>query len=184
MITQMVVNFSEPVTFAGGDVTAAMTLTRTSINSLSTGGGTTGAVGLVHSILGGPVSSVTVTFVTSSNQTEFGSLRDGFYDFTIDADLISGPGGLLDGENNPAFPSGNGTAGGDYVLTGNTLNKFFRLFGDKNGNGQVDLSDFAALRSVINLTYDFAFDFDNSGMPTPPGLGDFAEFRRRFNATP
>ena len=87
-------------------------------------GGPTGNVILSANPASGPANSVTITF--SGSLTEFGSLIDGLYDFTISAAQVSAAGGALDGNN-------DGIAGGSYVVTGTTANKFFRLFGDSNG---------------------------------------------------
>jgi hypothetical protein len=88
---------------------------------------------------------------------------------------VSGAGGALDG-NNDTIPGGN------YSVTGDTINKFFRIFGDADGSGQVSLLDFSAFRSVFNSTPSPIFDFHGAG--AIPDLIDFAEFRSRFNLTP
>ena len=119
-----------------------------------------------------PGGAVTLTF--SGTLTEFGSLIDGFYDFSIDAAEVSGAGGALDG-NNDTIP------GGSYAVTGDTTNKFFRLFGDADGSGITNLSDFAAFRGAFNLGANDTFDFDNSGNVD---LADFARFRANFNLSP
>ena len=70
-----------------------------------------------------------------------GSLIDGFYDLSIDANQILGDGGKLNGG------AGEGT---NYTVNGDTINKFFRIFGDADGNGTPNLLDFAAFRLVFN----------------------------------
>jgi hypothetical protein len=164
-VKQIVVNFSEAVTFTP-DIVSAFTLTRTGT------GGTLGNVALTASPASGPASSVTITF--SGALTEFGSLVDGFYDFTISAAQVSGAGGALDG-------NGDSIPGGSYAVTGTTTNKFFRLFGDSDGSGVTDLADFSAFRSAFNLGPSITFDFDNDNNV---GLSDFAGFRTRFNMSP
>jgi hypothetical protein len=153
------------VTFSP-DVVSAFTLTRTGT------GGPTGNVTLVANPVSGPTSSVTITFTGAF--TENDSLIDGFYDFTISAGVVSGAGGALDG-NNDTIPGGN------YVVTGTTANDFFRLYGDEDGSGLVDLLDFAAFRSVFNLGPHPTFDFNNDNQVD---LLDFARFRANFNLTP
>jgi hypothetical protein len=111
---------------------------------------------------------VTITF--SGSLSKNGSVIDGFYNFAIDADQVTSANGKLDG----GFGSGS-----DYVVNGNTVNKYFRIFGDNNGNGVVDLSDFAAFRSAFNSGPHAAFDFGEGDNNV--GLADFAEFRARFN---
>src|SRR5262249_19793273 len=138
MVTQIVVTFSEAVNFMGS-VVSAFTLHRSGT------GGTIGDVTLTANPTNGPASSVTITF--SGSLTEFGSLVDGLYNFTIDAAQVSGVGGALDG-NNDAIP------GGSYVVTGTSApgggNRFYRFFGDSDGNGTVDQSvDFTAFKNAF-----------------------------------
>ena len=166
MVSQMVVNFANgPVTFTG-DVTAAITLSRNQAGSTQPGGN--GPVALTAIPANGSMSAVTITFST-------GSLIDGFYNLKIDASQVSGTGGKLDGGAGP---------GSDYVVTGTTTNKYFRLFGDSDGSGQVDfLVDFIAFRNAFaNGGPNPVFDYDTSN--TVDFLVDFIAFRNRFNATP
>jgi hypothetical protein len=159
MVKQIVVTFSEPVNFSG-PVANAFALFR------SGSGAPTGNVTLLASPATGPASSVTITF--SGSLTTNGSLNDGFYDFTIDADQVTGVGGKLNG-------------GTDFTVIGDTANKYFRLFGDENGDGTSNLLDFAVFRGAFNLGPSAVFDYDNSGNVD---LLDFAEFRGRFNLSP
>src|SRR5436853_3762135 len=78
-----------------------------------------------------------------------GSLIDGFYDLTIDATKVSNTAGQLDGDN-------DFQPGGNYSVVGNTTNKFFRLFGDGNGNQD----DFIAFRNAFNGGPLSIFDFE------------------------
>ena len=168
MVKRIVVVFSESVNFSP-NVASAFSLYRSGT------GAPNDTVALTVNPATGPASSVTITF--SGALTENGSLRDGIYDFMISAGVVSGAGGALDGNN-------DGIAGGSYSVVGSTANKYFRLFGDSDGSGQVDfLVDFIAFRNAFagggpNAT----FDFDNSN--TVDFLNDFIAFRNRFNATP
>jgi hypothetical protein len=175
MVEQLVVNFSSPVTFSG-DVTAAITLSRSTASADTINLGT-GPVTLT--VANQTPTSVTLTF--SGSLTLFDSLVHGLYDLLIDADQISTPEGLLDGEFNGslATASGNGTAGGDYVVAGSTTNTLYRIFGDFNGDGISNLLDFAEFRVYFNNLANPIFDYDNSG--GVPNLLDFAEFRKWFN---
>jgi hypothetical protein len=104
-----------------------------------------------------------------------GSLVDGLYDFMIDAAQVSGVGGALDGNN-------DGIPGGSYSVTGTTANKFYRLFGDSNGDGTVTQDpDFSAFRTAFNSGPSTIFDFDNDGSVQQ---SDFTAFRARFNLLP
>jgi hypothetical protein len=119
------------------------------------------------SILGGKTVAV-LTFVG----TEFvgGSLADGSYSLTVRADLVHDRWGReLDGD-------GNGSAGGDRV------DGFFRLFGDSDGDGDVDRLDRDHFRSAFgksatDVGYLWYFDFDGDG--DVDGL-DNGQFNRRF----
>jgi hypothetical protein len=159
MVKQVVVTFSEAVNFSG-NVVDAFTLSRTGT------GAPTGNVALIANPSTGPASSVTITF--SGSFTENGSLIDGFYNFSIDADQVTGIGGKLNG-------------GTDFSVTGDSANKFFRLFGDADGNGATNLLDFAVFREAFNVGPSSVFDFDNTG---GVDLLDFARFRENFNLSP
>ncbi len=127
---------------------------------------------------GGPVGSVTAaaanvlgrTLVRLSfdgAHTQNDSLVDGHYQLQIDGSKIISDGVMLDGGSGP------GTA---YV------DEFFRLFGDGNGNGIVELLDFAMFRRSFGTRagddqFAIAFDSDHDNSI---GLLDFANFRRNF----
>src|SRR5207249_6449004 len=84
------------------------------------------------------VGGKTVAVLTFSGP-EFvgGSLADGSYALTVRADHVHDRWGReLDGD-------GNGSAGGDRV------DGFFRLFGDSDGDGQVDRLDRDLFRSTF-----------------------------------
>jgi hypothetical protein len=168
MVMQIVVDFSDPVTFSG-TAASAFTVAR-SAASVSPGG--LGNVNLAASPTAGPTSSVTITF--SGSLTLHGSLIDGIYDFTISAAQVSGPGGALDGNN-------DGIPGGSYSVIGSTANKFFRLFGDADGSGMTNLFDFALQQQTPG---DPSTIFDYEGNGAIPDLLDFHQFRQRFHRIP
>ncbi|MGI9472697.1 MAG: Calx-beta domain-containing protein [Rubripirellula sp.] len=71
-----------------------------------------------------------------------------------------------------------------YSFGSDVADQFFRKYGDMNGNGVVDLVDFASFRSTYGLrSSDSGFhdelDSDHDGLI---GLIDFAEFRRGFGS--
>jgi hypothetical protein len=94
------------------------------------------------------------------------SLIDGTYKLTLVADKIQSANGFLDGDL-------NGTPGGDLIFN------LHRLFGDADGNGAVNSTDFAAFRTTFGMGASI-FDFDNDGQTNS---NDFAEFRKRFGLT-
>jgi len=70
--------------------------------------------------------------------------------------------------------------GDDYMLMGDpATNKLFRLFGDADGNGTVNSSDFAVFRSYFGLGMSM-FDYDGDNQANS---NDFAQFRKRFGLT-
>src|SRR5215472_368777 len=99
-----------------------------------------------------------------------GSLADGSYTLTVLADHAHDRWGReLDGD-------GDGSAGGDRV------DGFFRLFGDSDGDRDVDWLDRDLFRSAFGkhaseAGYLWYFDFDGDG--DVDGL-DNGEFNRRF----
>ena len=72
--------------------------------------------------------------------------------------------------------NGDGIGGDDYISPTTGPNRIFRLFGDSDGDGDVDAIDFTAFRRAIG-TGPSIFDFDNDG---DTDLSDFVQFRLRF----
>ncbi len=118
---------------------------------------------------GKTIASLTFSSGTSVTDRPRGnSLSDGRYHLVIDASQVTS----LDGQKMSA----------DYSFGASDVDGFFRKFGDGNGNGVVDLLDFAEFRGTFGLSdesngYLDSFDADGDQMV---GLLDFAEFRRRF----
>jgi hypothetical protein len=118
---------------------------------------------------------VDIHFAAGPSVTSFGSLIDGEYRLTVTATGVSYFGVNLDGDQ-------NGSAGDDFVYGENPADRFFRKYGDENGNGVVDLLDFAGFRRTFGTSPGdslYASGFDSDGDQTI-GLGDFAAFRRNF----
>ncbi|MFL5328249.1 MAG: hypothetical protein ACJ8C4_04990 [Gemmataceae bacterium] len=166
LVKRIVVTFSQPVSFMGGTA-SAFTVHRTG------SGGTIGDVTLAASPSSGPASTVTITF--AGNLTDpGGSLKDGLYNFLIDAAQVSGAGSIaLDGNN-------DGIPGGSYVVTGTAANKFYRLFGDQNGDAATDQMDYLIFRNAVGGP-STVFDFDND---RDVGQTDYLEFRKRLAVAP
>jgi hypothetical protein len=99
-----------------------------------------------------------------------GSLADGRYTLTVHADRVHDRWGReLDGD-------GDGAAGG------NRVDAFRRLFGDADGDGDVDRSDRKTFRAAFKTTaggqaYLWYFDFDGDGHVD---ARDKVQFNRRF----
>jgi hypothetical protein len=157
MVTQIKVTFSEAVSIPS--LADAFKLERYA-------NGTAGTVGLVFNQVG---ANVTITFDNSGTIPIdlAGSLADGTYRLTINADKVSGVGGFLDGNKNGTF---------DGAPADNVIQLTHRLFGDGTGDGAVTSSDFAQFRTVFGVAGP-TFDFDGNGVVNS---NDFAEFRKRF----
>lgn len=101
----------------------------------------------------------------------FPTLVNGDYELNAVSSRISVGGLQLDGDS-------DGTAGGDHLF----VDDFYRKFGDVNGNGVVDLLDFASLRGTFGKTSgdaNYLGSFDGDG-DNQIGLLDFAQFRQNF----
>src|SRR5262249_31808385 len=105
-----------------------------------------------------------------------GSLADGRYSLTIVASKVTVAGVPLDGNC-------DGIDGDDFVFAGpaapNPPGGIFRFFGDADGNGDVNATDFLTFSDacVGFAPYDPAIDFDNSGSVD---AADFLQFRGRY----
>jgi hypothetical protein len=99
-----------------------------------------------------------------------GSLADGHYTLSIHGGLVQDDSGhALDG-------AGTGVAGSDHVDT------FFRLFGDSDGNGHVDLQDLLHFADTFGKSagdpgYLWYFDYEADGRID---FGDLLQLLRRL----
>jgi CSLREA domain-containing protein len=159
VVTSITVTFSEAVTLGPG----AFTLTRNGP------GGPTGAVGLTIASAG-PVATLTFVGGGAVPVEASGSLIDGTYLLTIAAPAVLGAGGSLDGNGNGAS---DGSPADDVTAA------LHRLFGDIDGDRDVDASDYGAFRSAFG-TGNPAFDFDGDG---DVDAADFGQFRLRFGTS-
>jgi hypothetical protein len=153
-VTQLTVTFSELVNLPASPAAAFSVV------------GPSGAVatGTSTAIVNGR-TQVTLSF--SGVGTEGGSLADGSHVLTVLAGQVTDLAGLLlDG-------NGNGVGGDSYTTT------VGRLFGDADGDGDVDAADFGAFRSAFGTT-TFAFDNDADG---DVDAADFGQFRQRFGTS-
>jgi hypothetical protein len=172
MVTSLKVTFSEAVTFPNG-IAAAFQLERVGQPS---GGPSAGApLGLVNISAVQSGNTVTITFLGGGAVPIdlAGSLIDGAYRLTIVAANVQGAGGVLDG-------NGNGIGGDDFQTPTAGAGRLFRLFGDSDGDGDVDAQDFGAFRSAFGTGSNLAFDFDGDG---DVDAADFGQFRARFGTS-
>ncbi len=108
-------------------------------------------------------SVVTITFAGTMAEPGTGSLIDGEYKLTIDGAHIrrAGTNTLLDAD-------GDVEEGGQFVFGAQAVDAFFRLFGDVDGDRDVDMVDRQALLLTVgsvapNPAYDWRFDVDGDG---------------------
>jgi hypothetical protein len=171
------VTFSGPVTFSGGNATAAFQLTHVQ-------DGVNVALFAAVSTNGSNQTVVTLTFSGSETDPVSAlnggpaSLADGRYQLTIFSANVSGAGGVA--------LAGGGT-NGNYVSPADTFGgsglHLYRLFGDANGDGVIDTTDLSFFRSAFNsnssqASYVSWLDADNSGAIDNNDLG---QFRTRYN---
>jgi hypothetical protein len=71
----------------------------------------------------------------------------------------------------------DGTPGDNFSTPSSGLGRLHRLFGDADGDGDVDASDFGAFRGTFGITSNLAFDYDGDG---DVDASDFGQFRSRF----
>jgi hypothetical protein len=121
------------------------------------------------------ISGKTVATLTfSGSLTEYSSLKDGEYELTVRSDRVRDSDTLaaLDGDSNGSF-------GGNRVFGTNAVDKFFRKFGDSDGDRDVDTLDLARFRQSFGVPaqYKWYFDFEGDG---DVDTLDLARFRLRF----
>lgn len=135
-----------------------------------TGPSGTGNVPLtVDTSLSTPTQTIVRLTFPSSSWTDSGSLADGNYQLTVLGNQITDLAGQpLDGD-------ANGTSGGDYTFN------FHRLFGDTDGDRDIDAADFGPFRQGFGTpSAAFTFDFDGDG---DVDAADFGQFRQRFGTS-
>jgi hypothetical protein len=165
IVTKLTVTFSEAVAFPGG-VAAAFQLNRVGP------GLPTGLVNL-NAVQSG--NSVELTFATGGavGVDPGNSLKDGSYQLTVLSAGVQGPAGFLDG-------NGDGTPGDNFLTPTTGAGRVHRLFGDNDGDGDVDAQDFGAFRGAFGGTSNLNFDFDQDG---DVDAQDFGQFRARFGSS-
>ncbi len=118
------------------------------------------------------LSNQTRALITFSGPTIVGgSLPDGEYRLRILADQIHANGLKLDGDQ-------DGLAGGDFVFGSQDNDRFFRLFGDTNGDRSVNIFDLNEFRLAYG-TGRSDLDYDLNGIIN---IFDLNEFRRRYGS--
>jgi len=153
-VTSLTVTFSTLVTLGGGTPEQAFQLQRT-------GPGTpVDNVGLIVDLSGStPTQTIAkITFAGPLTQSG-GTLIDGAYTLTVFAAAV------LDGGNTP--------------MAADVTENLHRLFGDSDGDRDVDAQDFVAFRGAFGGTSNLAMDSDGDG---DVDAADFVAFRARFGS--
>jgi hypothetical protein len=165
-VTSLTVTFNFVVSFSG-TVSNSFTLTRVS-------DGAAVNFGAMATTTGG-VTVVTINKFTGS-ATESGSLADGRYTLTALQSQISANGQQLDGNS-------DGLGGDNYAF--GDAQGLYRMFGDINGDRQVDIADLTPFAGTFGLTagqagFIAAFDFNGDGQVD---IFDLTQFAKRFGTT-
>ncbi len=120
-------------------------------------------------------TTATLAFLAGNSvyarQAEF-ALNDGNYQLTIDATKVTYLGLQLDGNR-------NGTAGDNFVFGAAAADKFFRYFGDMDGDRDVDATDYGRLgltyRKIAGQSgFNKFLDYDGDGDVDATDYGRFS----------
>ncbi|MCA9138255.1 MAG: right-handed parallel beta-helix repeat-containing protein, partial [Planctomycetales bacterium] len=120
-----------------------------------------------------------IRFRTGTHVDSNGNLADGRYELSVLQSRVSAEGFPLDGNR-------DGTVGDDFVFGADQADQFFRLFGDSDGDGDVDAQDYGQfglsfLKSEGDANYNPAFDYDQDGDVDGQDYGRFeANFLKHF----
>ncbi len=150
-LTSLMISFNDSVTLLDGAL---------SLQRLGPGGGSVGFVVNPSVAAGSFVLTFTSGFANGSV-----SLADGNYQLTVDESKLL---------------SSTGTAGVGVKAFGSVAaDKFFRLYGDADGDGDVDAVDSRAFRNALTV-YNSAFDWDGNNSVTN-GSVDSTNFSANLN---
>jgi hypothetical protein len=165
-VTQFVITFNHLDITTTSGIKNACQLKRVSDNAVVT-------IALGGTGSGSTPTSLSYAFHFTAGPLNNGALADGVYELIVFGMQIADETGQhLDG-------NGDGIGGDDYVsptMKGDP-NRIFRLFGDADGSGQIDLRDFAQFRGAFSHNYNSIFDFDGSGTVD---MQDFTQFQSRY----
>jgi subtilisin-like proprotein convertase family protein len=141
--------------------------------------GPSGGIVDVTPVVDNSSGSTVVTLEFSGAFTGAAGLIDGNYQLTVSSDLITSSSGTpMDGD-------GDGVPGGDLVFGDTASDRFFRFFGDNNGDRSVNLFDLLAFRQTWGSSDgDAAFNgqFDSNADGTI-NVFDLLAFRNNYAET-
>jgi hypothetical protein len=175
MLTKLVVTFDTAVTI---DAPGAFVVRNRNTNTFA-------AIRVATVTNSSGKTVATITFASVANVTtraSANSLVDGNYELQIYGSLITS----LTGQKVDAAKNGNSFGSND-VFGDEALDRFFRLFGDLDGDRDVDALDNAQFKPTLNSTlvanptiYKAEFDFDGDG---DIDALDNLRFRQNLNKT-
>jgi hypothetical protein len=151
------------VTFDGKVTLPANPADAFSLERTGPGGG--GFVAVTVSTAGSTPAQTVATLTFNGALSENKSLVDGRYTLSVLGAQITDAGGAAVDADNDGTPGGTG------------VTNLHRLFGDNDGDADVDASDFGAFRATFGTGSNLAFDFDSDG---DVDASDFGAFRQRF----
>ena len=163
-VNEVVVSFDEIVTFGSGAF------------ELVQRGADGGPVDVTTSIDNSSGRSIVTLTFSGSFATASGSLVDGNYELTVVGDQITTSSGAAYDAND------DGVAGGSFVHGDTETDNFFRLFGDGDGDRDVDLFDLLGFRTTFgqstgNANFNEGFDANGDGVVN---VIDLLSFRQNF----
>lgn len=117
--------------------------------------------------------TATLTFSGALTRAGTNALVDGNYQLSINGGLIR----ILN--TTKTFDAdGDGLGGGLYTLGTQAADKFFAMFGDSDGDRDVDAQDYGRFgltyrKTSASALYDAAFDYDGDGDVDSQDYGQF-----------
>ena len=160
-VTSPAVSFNTTVALTPG----AFTLTRQSDGATVSDGGTGPQVMVAAASVGG-LTAATLTF-TGTGLVESGSLADGVWVLRVDRTKVTAGGATLAADD--LTPSGG-------------VGRLHRLFGDTDGDADVDNGDFVRFRPALGAPANYRADLDWDGDGDIDN-GDFVRFRPRLGTS-
>ncbi len=165
-LTSIIVTFNTPVTLSSG----AFTIGQYSLTSFNSFVRSIAQSQIIVTPNAGSATTFTITFGVGpgvQTRTNGNSLVDGNYRLTVDATKVTGSTG--------SNMSGNYQFGHNPNLAGHDT--FFRLYGDSDGDGDVDGTDRIAFNRAAT-TYNAAMDYNGNGVVDS---SDFSFFSSNLN---
>jgi hypothetical protein len=103
-------------------------------------------------------------------------ITSGVYEMRISSDVVDSNGDQLDG-------NGDGTVGDDYVISGNTTNRFYRMKSDHNGDGGTSVFDFTTFSYWFGQSVPQAPLYADMNGDDGVSVFDFTSFSSNFGLT-